>query len=73
MVTSVLLENIVKQTLEYAKFKKASDFTEFYLEELQAFIGIHIAMGLLKLPRIQDYWCTNEITYINPLVWFNNA
>jgi len=61
MVTVVLLESIVKETLAYAELKKASNFTEFYIEELQAFIGIHIAMGLLKLPRIQDYWCTNEI------------
>jgi len=44
-VRSVLLESIVKLTLEYAKFKKASDFTEFYLEELQVFIGTYIAFG----------------------------
>jgi len=52
---------IVKETLAYADFKKTSDFTEFYVEELQAYTGIHIAMGLLKLPHTQDYWCTNEI------------
>ena len=53
-----LLESIVKETLAYVDFKKASDCT---VEELQTFIGIHIAMGLLKLPRIQEYWCTNAI------------
>ena len=65
-VTVVLLESIVTQTILFAKSKKAS-FSEFYLEELQAFIGIHIAMGLLKLPQIKDYWCTNEIISTN---WF---
>ena len=59
-MTVVILESIVKQTLLFAKTKGAS-FTEFYLEELLAFIGLHIAMGLLKLPQIKDYWCTNEI------------
>lgn len=52
MVTAVLLESIVKQTLLYAEYKKA-DFKEFYIED-----GINIAMGL---PQIQDYWCTNKI------------
>ncbi len=37
--------------------------SEFYLEELQAFIGQHIAMGLLKLPQIKHYWSTNEIIF----------
>jgi len=54
------LESIVKQTLLFAAMKGAS-FNEFYVEELQAFIGLHIAMGLLKLPQIKDYWCKNEI------------
>ena len=45
--------------LLFAAMKGAS-FNEFYVEELQAFIGLHIAMGLLKLPQIKDYWCKNE-------------
>ncbi len=61
-VTVVILESIVKQTLLYAKTKgEGAALSEFYLEELQAFIGLHIAMGLLKLPQIKDYWSTNEI------------
>ena len=43
----MLLESIVTQTVLRAKCKKAA-FSECYLEELQAFIAIHIAMGLLK-------------------------
>lgn len=60
MVTVALLESIVKQTLLYAA-SKGSDFPEFCLEELQAFIGINIAMGLLKLPQVKDHWCTSEV------------
>ena len=43
------------------KTMKGASFNEFYVEELQAFIGLQIAMGLLKLPQIKDYWCKNEI------------
>ena len=58
-LTMAILESIVKQTILFAQTKGAT--FEFYLEELLAFIGLHIAMGLLKLPQIKDYWCTNEV------------
>ena len=50
-MTEVILESIVNQTLLFAAMKGAS-FNEFYVEELQAFIGVHIAMGLLKSKTI---------------------
>ena len=59
-VTVAILESIVKQTVAFAMAKGAV-FSDFYVEELQAFLGIHIAMGLLRLPQISDYWSTNEI------------
>jgi len=31
------------------------------VEELQAFIGINVAMGMLRLPQIRDYWATDDI------------
>jgi len=34
---------------------------ELTVEELQAFIAIHIAMGLLHLPQIKDYWATSVV------------
>ena len=59
-VTVVVLESIVRQTLLFANVKGVA-FSEFYLEELQAFIALNVAMGMLKLPEIKDYWCTNVI------------
>ena len=58
-LTKAILEEIVRQTKIFAAQKKA-DF-EFCYEELLAFIGITIAMGLLKLPQIRDYWSKHEI------------
>ena len=59
MLTTVILEAIVQQTKLFAA-QKGVDL-EVYVEELQAFIGLNIAMGLLHLPQVRDYWSTNEI------------
>lgn len=34
---------------------------QLYTEELQAFIGLNIAMGMLHLLQVRDYWSTGEI------------
>ena len=34
---------------------------EIFLEELLAFIGLNLAMGLLRLPQVSDYWSKVEI------------
>ena len=34
---------------------------DFSIDELLAFIGLNIAMGMLRLPQARDYWSTNEI------------
>lgn len=59
MFTAVILQSIVQQTKLFAS-QKGIDL-EFCVEELQAFIGLNIAMGLLHLPQVRDYWSTNEI------------
>ena len=59
MFTAVILQSIVQQTKLFAS-QKGIDL-EFCVEELQAFIGLNIAMGLLHLPQVRDYWSTNKI------------
>ena len=51
-LTSIILDSIVQQTKLFAQ-QKGKDF-EFCVEELMAFIGITIAMGMLRLPRVKD-------------------
>ena len=53
-----MLESIVNQTRLFAQ-QKGVDFP-FCVEELQAFIAINLAMGLLRLPQIRDYWSRSE-------------
>ena len=52
-------EEIVRQTKLFARQNKVN--LEFCIEELLAFIRINIAMGLLKLPQLRDYWSTNKV------------
>lgn len=58
-MTLSLLGPIVTQTNLYTQEK---GFTlNLCAEELQAFIAMNIAMGMLRLPQIRDYWVTEDI------------
>ena len=50
----MVLESIVQQSKLFAYQKGVN--LEFCLEELLAFIGVNIAMGILRLPQIRDYF-----------------
>ena len=57
--TIMLLETIVTQTNAMAAKKGVA--LGLCVEELQAFVDINIAMGMLRLPQIRDYWATDQI------------
>ena len=58
-LTGMLLQSIVTQSNNFAASKGA--VLNLCSEELLAFIGMNIAMGLLRLPQVRDYWATDEI------------
>ena len=66
-LTSMVLEGIVLQTNKYAQSKGVS--LNLVVEELQAFLGMNIAMGLLRLPQVRDYWSTSTILSVP---WFRS-
>ena len=57
--TTAILSCIVEQTKLFASQKGKT--LELCNQELMAFIGINIAMGMLRLPQVKDYWSTNKI------------
>lgn len=57
--TVALLQMIVIQSNGYASEK--GDSLDLTIEELQAFLGINLAMGMLRLPQVRDYWAHDEI------------
>ena len=59
LLTNIILQAIIQQIKLFASQKGME--LEFCVEELQTFIGLNIAMGLLHLPQVRDYWSTNEI------------
>ena len=59
LFTTAIVGGIVQQTMLFAQ-QSRKEFS-FCAEQLLAFIGLNVAMGLIRLPQIQDYWNKNEI------------
>ena len=69
--TSTLLNYIVEQSnkfaLECMGEEKFASWTKITVEELQAYMGFMILMGLIKLPSIFDYWKKDETYHYSPI------
>ena len=57
--TTVVMQSILSQTKQYAASKGLN--CDIFVEEILAFVGLNIAMGLLRLPQVSNYWSTIEI------------
>ena len=59
-----LLSLIVRETNRYAAqflaATRSSHTWETDLEELKAYLGFRVVMGVCKLPEIRDYWSTDQ-------------
>ena len=58
---------IKDETNQYA-FQKGITWEIINEDELRAFLGIHISMGLVKLPSLKDYWSTHLILVVPRIV-----
>ena len=69
--TTSLLELIVKQTNQYALECMGNErfevWTKITVEELCAYLGFMILMGLVDLPALYDYWQKDEIFNYIPI------
>ncbi|KAL9976924.1 hypothetical protein ACROYT_G014267 [Oculina patagonica] len=68
LFTTELLQLIVDNTNKYAfdtdlDGEMLGDFAPTSLNELKAFLGVVILIGIVKLPKISDYWSTDERFY----------
>lgn len=54
-----IIEIIVTETNIYAKQKGCTDWEDTNSEELKAFIGCFILMGIHQLPHLQNYWSSD--------------
>lgn len=73
---SEIIKKIVDETNLYAEQKNEKNWTPLTQEELQAFLGILIMMGINKLPTLELYWSSDpffnnqEISSIMPVKRF---
>ncbi|CAG8698995.1 19887_t:CDS:2 [Cetraspora pellucida] len=60
----IILTTIISNTNEYAQIKNANAmgrvWTLLTLDELKIWLEIVIYMGVIKLPRVTDYWTINS-------------
>ena len=68
--TSSVLEHIVTESNRYAQECKGELFATWQpitVEELLAYVGFMILMGIVWLPRIEDYWKKDAIYHYTPI------
>lgn len=69
---------IVEQTNRYALYKKSKNWVPVNEDDIRAYLGILIMMGLNPLPDMDLYWSSdsfynnNEISRVFPIVRFKN-
>ncbi len=58
-----IIEEIVKWTnsneqLQICKSSKVTKWNKLTTIKIEDYFGVHLHMGIIKLPRITDYWST---------------
>jgi len=70
--TTTVLQHIVDQSNKYAlefleEVGRRETWTMITIEELLAYLGFMILMGIVKLPSIDDYWRRDEVFHYAPV------
>ena len=69
--TTPLLELIVEESNRYAAEcmgpEKYDKWTEITVEELCAYMGFMLLMGIVHLPSVDDYWKNDEVYHYSPI------
>ena len=75
LFTPELLELLVQQTNDFAALCLAASHSgegapptwTTTVEEMKAFIGFSVLMGIVKLPDLYDYWSSSEVLHSFPV------
>ena len=68
--TMNIIEYIVEQSNLFASQcleEKYASWCEITCEEMIAYFGFMILMGIVRLPKIEDYWKKDEVYYYAPI------
>ena len=58
---------ILEYALECMGGEKFAKWTAVTVEELEAYMGFMILMGIVNLPALRDYWQKDEIFHYSPI------
>ena len=64
---NVVIDLIVRETNRYAAQCRGDDTWETNAEEIRAYLGFQILMGINQLPEIRDYWAKDERLHYAPI------
>lgn len=56
---------VVEQTNIYAEQTNTTNWTDITADELKAYIGCHIIMGIHKLPNLKAYWSSDPLLRVD--------
>lgn len=70
-LTDYFWDHVVVETNRFAKDQKigeqnGKEFMEISVMELKAFMGLHLAMGLVKRSTIRSYWRSTPLFFATP-------
>ena len=60
-VDEAALVKVCEETNRYAAQISARDYKNVSIEEIMAFIALNIAMGIINMSDMKDYWSTDPI------------
>lgn len=63
--TPDLIEVLVTETNRYARGKEAVNWVDTSAEEIRAFLGVTIWMGLKQVPDLYDYWSNSTVLSVD--------
>lgn len=64
-----LLEMIVVESNKYARqvMEEEEHWCDIDVEEIKAYLGFNIMMGIVQLPEIEDYWKQDPFYHYDPI------
>lgn len=60
-----VITKIVEQTNLYAQQNQSEKWTDLTADELRAYIGCHVIMGIHKLPNLKCYWSSDPMLRVD--------
>lgn len=62
-----IIDLVVRETNRFAALANTGTTWETGAEEIRAYLGFHILMGINRLPEIRDYWARDPKMHYSPI------